>query len=162
VVEIDPEPRQRLARGLDEPEVAEVVEQQPPDQELEREVIHPLAALPVGAVGGLDPAVDDVVAHGERGGGVPVVVARARAVLAHRVDELGVDRLAQRGGVGQAPLRPPPARGLARKAAIAAWRGRRKGIATALSTSSILAMGRSCDGWSERRACALLLCAARK
>ena len=43
-VEVDAELGERLARGLGQAEVAERVEQQPPDQELEREVVDPLAA----------------------------------------------------------------------------------------------------------------------
>ena len=95
-VEIDFEAAQRRARGFGDPEVAERVEQQAPDQELEREVVDPLAAVAIGAARGVDPAVDDVVARHERGRHQPVVIARVAGILADHVGELVEHRLPER------------------------------------------------------------------
>jgi hypothetical protein len=71
-----------------EPEVGKCVEQHAPDQELEREVIHTLAAVAIGAARRLAPAVDDVVARGERQRDQPVVVACVRRLPRHAVAQL--------------------------------------------------------------------------
>ena len=66
VFDIDAEIRQCLARGLGDAEIAERIEQKPPEQEFDREVIDALLLLGIGLPRGMHPAVDHAVAHGER------------------------------------------------------------------------------------------------
>src|SRR4029077_5716090 len=70
-------------------EIAEHVRQQAADQELEREVVDALAALGMaGALRG-EPAMDDPVADGERGGQKPIAIGGRAGILPDRQDQLG-------------------------------------------------------------------------
>ena len=106
-VEVDAEVAQRLARHLGDAEIGQRVEQQAPDQEFEREVVDPLAAVAVGPARGVHPAVDDVVADRERRRDEPVVLLRVAGILADHVRELVQDDVAElrnvvaRGSVGR-------------------------------------------------------------
>ena len=75
-VEVDLQSAQRRARRLGDAEIAERVEEEPPDQELERKVVDPLAAVAIRSPRGVDPAVDDMVARDQGGRDEPVVIAR--------------------------------------------------------------------------------------
>src|SRR5438445_209213 len=68
LVEIDVEAGQRRARSPEQPEVDQRIEQQPPDQEFDREIVHALAMLAFGSLLGLQPAVDHAVADSKNGG----------------------------------------------------------------------------------------------
>jgi hypothetical protein len=96
-IEIDVELREGDANGFGQAEVADAIEQQSADQELQGEIVDALLALLVGGAGRVHPAVDDAVAHGEGGSGEPVVRARALDVLAHGIGELVEDRLLKGG-----------------------------------------------------------------
>ena len=86
---------ERVLRRRGEPEVAERVHQQASDQELERQVVDALPAVAVRCAGRLHPAVDGVVAYGERGRDEPVVIAGVAGILAHRIRELVEDQRAE-------------------------------------------------------------------
>ncbi len=88
---------QRRAHGLGQAQVIQGVGQEPADQELQREVVNPLAALVVHDPGRGEPAVDDAVADGQGGGDEPVVVAGHDRVLADGIGQLG-DQGAPDGG----------------------------------------------------------------
>ena len=122
------------------PRIAERVEQEPPDQELQGEVIDALLPALVGGAGRVHPAVDDVVAHGEGRRREPVVVARAVRVLAHRIGQLGEDRLLEGGDVrlARACLRRPSEP--------------RRGPAGTASSSSMTAFS-ECGSATESRLC---------
>ena len=98
-------------------EIAERLEQQPADQELEREVVDPLLLALIGRARRIHPAVDDAVAHGKRRRHEPVVVARGGRVLADRIGELRQDGVAKARRIdarrgGRAAVRPCGSRGL--------------------------------------------------
>ena len=116
-LEIDAELGERRARRCDQSEIAQAVEQEPPDQELQGEVIDALLPALVGGAGRVHPAVDDVVTHGEGRGREPVMVARAVRVLADRIGQLGEDRLLEGGDVrlARAGLVGPRSRGAGRQ-----------------------------------------------
>jgi hypothetical protein len=97
LLEIDAQLLERLTRDLGEPEVPEGVHQLPPDEELEREVVDALRPLAIGPAGRLHPVARDLVARRERGGDVPVAVARVRGVLADGVEQLVHDGRAEGG-----------------------------------------------------------------
>ena len=90
---------QRIAHLVGDAQVADVVAQQPADQEFQAEVIDLLGLAFVAAPGGAQPAFDDLVARGQRGGEEPVAPLRAAFALAHVEDQLAKDALAQRLGV---------------------------------------------------------------
>ncbi|MCY1530704.1 hypothetical protein D9M68_659040 [compost metagenome] len=97
--------RQGLARHVEQPEVAQVVDQQPANEKLQREVIDALSVLPVDQGGGLLPTVDHMVAGRQGHGLEPVVVEGVARVLAHRVLEFRQDAVLERlDGVGRARL----------------------------------------------------------
>jgi hypothetical protein len=75
-VEVHFQSAQRRARRLGDAKIAERIEEEPPDQELERKVVDPLAAVAIRSPRGVDPAVDDVVARDQGGRDEPVVIAR--------------------------------------------------------------------------------------
>jgi hypothetical protein len=60
---------------------------QPTDQEFEAEVIDPLVALGVSLAGRFHPAIDDLVAQRQHGGGEPVMRLGGAFVLADAVIE---------------------------------------------------------------------------
>ena len=66
LVQIDVEAGQRGAHRVELVQVVEVVEQQPPDQEFERQVIDPLGAVLVRGIDACQPAVDDAVAQRDK------------------------------------------------------------------------------------------------
>ncbi len=92
---LDAELGQGGAHRFEQVEIVQAVDQQAADQEFEGEVIDPLALVRVGRAGGLHPAVDDAVAHGECGGDEPVPVGGDERVLADGIGELGDDGAAQ-------------------------------------------------------------------
>ena len=96
LLEVDAEARERVRHRLDLAEIADRIEQQPADEELEREVVDPLLLLPIGLARGIHPPLDDAIAHGERGGDEPVVLFRVLRVLADLVEELRDDARAPR------------------------------------------------------------------
>jgi hypothetical protein len=107
-VEIDAEHVERLAHRRCQPEVGHRIDEQSPDQELEREIVDALATGAVGGARRIEPAIDDAVAHGERRRHEPVVIQRVRAILADHVGELAEDRGPHRlggGGVGRGRAR---------------------------------------------------------
>ena len=92
--QVDAELVQRLGHRLGDAEIGHRVEQQPADQELERQVVDPLAPVGVDLGGRVQPAIDDEVAGGEGDGEKPVARARDLRDLADRVGQLG-----QHGGL---------------------------------------------------------------
>ena len=105
---VDPEVGERRLGGVGEAQVVDRVAQEAADQELEREIVDPLAVALVDLPRRRHPAVDQPVADGQRQGHEPVVPGRVPRVLADRVDQLVEDGLAQalpveaagRGGEG--------------------------------------------------------------
>ena len=79
--EIDAELCERRRHGLDDADIGHRVEQHAADKKFERKIIDPLAALRVGAVGGIDPALDDDVAGRVRDRQKPVALARGDGSL---------------------------------------------------------------------------------
>ncbi len=79
-------------------EIVQGVAQQPPDQELEAEIIDPLGAGGVRHAGRFHPSIDDIVAHRQDRRGKPVVRAGSFRVLADPVDERIDDRIGEVGG----------------------------------------------------------------
>ena len=71
------------------------VVEQAADQELEAEIIDPLAVALVDLAGGGDPAIHETVADGQGHGQEPVVAGGAGGVLADRVEQLVEQGLAQ-------------------------------------------------------------------
>ncbi len=98
-VEIDVQLGERGTHLIDEVEIAQRVVEQAADEEFQREIVNALAALCVGGTGGGDPALDDAVAHGERGGDEPVALGGDDRVAADGVGQLGNDGAAQGGDV---------------------------------------------------------------
>ena len=99
-VEIDPEIAERGGDGFGQPQILDDIGEQAADQEFERQIIDVLLAL--GAAGAVDrqPAMDDPVAQGERGGDEPVARGRAVAVLADRERQLGENARLERLDIG--------------------------------------------------------------
>ncbi len=85
LVERHAEFRQGGAQFACQAEIADVLAQQPPDQEFEREVVDVLPLMPAGALHLFQKALDHVVAHREGGRHEPVAVARLGWRLAERV-----------------------------------------------------------------------------
>jgi hypothetical protein len=100
LLHVDPKRLQRFPERRGEAEVAQVVAEQPPDEEFEAEIVHLLRAGLVRRAGQVDPAVHDVVPHRHGGGDEPVAVARPEPALAEVVGQLLQDGFAQGGGVG--------------------------------------------------------------
>ena len=98
-VQIDAEFGQRGAHRLQHLQIVERVDQQPADQEFQRQIIDPLAVLVVRGAGRGHPAIDDAVAHAQRGGDEPVPLGGDHRILAHRVGQLGDDGTPQRRDV---------------------------------------------------------------
>ena len=95
LVEIDVEAGQRRARGPEQAKIDQRVEQQAPDQEFDREVVHALAVLALGPLLRLQPAVDHAVADRKHGGKIPIVGAGVRRCRAARIGQLVEDRVTQ-------------------------------------------------------------------
>jgi len=93
-VEVDAERGERAPRGLGQPHVVERIEQQPPDQEFDREIIDALLP-PFGVVAFRHPDVDQPVAQRHDGRLIPVMLARLLRRFGQRIDELGLDGVAQ-------------------------------------------------------------------
>ena len=79
---------QRLAHGFAHFQRQQGVGEGAADEELHRQVIHPLHVLLVLCPGGGHPALHQLVAHGQLGGVQPVLGAGRHRVLAHGVDQL--------------------------------------------------------------------------
>ena len=77
--------RQRLFHLRRHADVGECIAQQPPDQELHRQVIDALAALVVGPAGGGDPAIDDLVSQRVDRCRIPVVLLGRAFILTDTV-----------------------------------------------------------------------------
>ncbi len=90
---------ERRPHGLGQAEIVQGIGQQPADQELQGQVVNPLALLGVDGPCRGEPAVDDAVADGQGGGDEPVVVAGHDGILAHGIGQLGHQRAAQGGDV---------------------------------------------------------------
>ncbi len=92
---------QRLFHLAGQPHVAQRIAQQPADEEFEAEIIDPLAAIRIGFAGRFHPAVDDLVAQRQDGGGEPVMRLGGALVLADAVaqdiDDQRVDLRARHG-----------------------------------------------------------------
>ena len=98
-VEIDAKLGQRGAHRLQHLQIVERVDQQPADQEFQRQIIDALAVLGVDGAGRGHPAIDDAVAHAQRGGDEPVALGGDHRVLADGVGQFGDHGAAQRGDV---------------------------------------------------------------
>ena len=98
-VEVDAKLLQRRPHRAGQTEIVQAVEQQPPDQEFERQVIDVLAPVGVAGARGRHPAIDDAVAHRQRGGDEPVPLGCDDRVLAHGIGQLRHDRTAHRDDV---------------------------------------------------------------
>jgi len=96
LIEVDAQRLQRFARDIQQSDVRERVEEHAADEELQREVIDPLATISIAALRRLAPAIDHVVAGGEAHGDEPVVFPRVRRLAGDRVTQLGEDRRAER------------------------------------------------------------------
>jgi hypothetical protein len=83
---VHPECRERGRGGVVDAEIAQGIGEQAADQELEAEIVDPLAAALVGLARARHPAVDQPVAHRERQGDEPVVPGGGLRVLADLVD----------------------------------------------------------------------------
>jgi len=101
------QPMRRVHRRLEpaigvllQPEVDDGILQQAADEKLHREIVDALAALAVDAAGRLEPRIDESVADHTRQRQPPVRQRRGGGVLANRVAQLVVDRIAQGRGVG--------------------------------------------------------------
>ena len=90
-LQVDAQLGKGLAGFLEQPEVAEVVQQQATDEELQGQVVDPLARGRFTLRGGLLPVVDDVVAHRQGHRFEPVVRARGGWVAADAVAQFGED-----------------------------------------------------------------------
>jgi hypothetical protein len=97
-----------LAQGLlhfpSQAHVRERIAHQPPDQELQAEIIDPLAARIIGAPRGIHPGIDDLVAQRQNCGlepvmrlGRPLVLADA---VAQHIDDQIVDLGRDAGRIG--------------------------------------------------------------
>ena len=91
LVEIDAQAGQRGAGRLHQIEIGQRVEQQAPDEKFDREVVDLLPRRRLVAPPLIHPAVDDAIAHRERGGDEPIVRAGAGGVAADRIGELAED-----------------------------------------------------------------------
>ena len=80
--------RQRFADAVGQLQVIHGVAQQATNQKFEREVVHALFLSAVVFAGGRHPAIHDVVAHDQNGGGQPIAAVRSQRVFADRVGEL--------------------------------------------------------------------------
>ena len=92
VGEADAEIAERGVEHLEKAHIVQRIGEQPADQELETEIVDPLAPRIVALLFRCQPAVHDAVAQRQRGGLVPVVLGRHAGVLADREPELGKDR----------------------------------------------------------------------
>jgi hypothetical protein len=90
-VVVEAEAAERGAHRAEQAEVRHRVVQQAADQEFHRQIVDPLAMRGVGAVRGLEPGVDHMIAHGHGDGGRPVLRGRGLAVLAYRIGQLVED-----------------------------------------------------------------------
>jgi len=95
-LEVHAELVERRDGSRGEPQIGQRVEEHAADEELEREVIDALAAVAIRAARGLAPAIDDVIARGERDGEEPVVVACVRGLFRDVVAQLRQHRGAKR------------------------------------------------------------------
>ena len=87
------------SHAIDQAEIVEGVVQQPADQELQRQVIDALALGNVVVAGRGHPALEHVVAHGERGRDEPVPVGGDNGIAADRVGQLMDHALTECGDV---------------------------------------------------------------
>ena len=84
-IPIEPEVIHHLAHVRVQPQVDHVVAHRAADEVLHREVVHPFYVLLVVRLAGLDPPLDQPVAHGHRQRHVAVVVRGRVLVLGQRV-----------------------------------------------------------------------------
>ncbi len=87
-LEVDVYAGQRLARHIEQAQIAETVGKQAADEKFQREVIDPLLALTVTLPGTVHPLVDHAVTRGQRHRLEPVMVGGMLGVLADRVGQL--------------------------------------------------------------------------
>ena len=85
--------------AIDQAEIVERVVQQPADQELQRQVIDAFALGNVVVAGRSHPALEHMVAHGQRGRDEPVPVGGDNGVTADRVGQLMDHALTECGDV---------------------------------------------------------------
>ncbi len=102
MIQILPQIRECSPRGIRQPKVTERILQQATDQKLHREIIDPLTALQVRAARCRDPPIDNVVAHHQRQGGIPILRHRMSGILADTVEEPLQNCRAQRLGIALA------------------------------------------------------------
>ena len=100
-VEIGAQHVQGLARGVDQSQVAEHVEQLPADQELQRQVVDALAVALARLAPHIDPFRCDAVAQRQGRGHVPVMRRGALRLLACGFGQLRRDRRGQGSGAFQ-------------------------------------------------------------
>ena len=81
-VQIDIQRGERFAHLFQHAHVGKGIAHQAADQEFQRQVVNALAALPVGAFRGIDPARDDAIANHLDGSVEPIVTRRHTGVLA--------------------------------------------------------------------------------
>ena len=94
-VEIDSQIRQGAPRCINQAQIRERIEQHAADQEFDRQIVDAFLFLPFGLVARDEPGVDDAIAHRERGGLIPIVVAGCVGVLAQFVGKFAADRIAK-------------------------------------------------------------------
>ena len=78
---------QRVGHVLQQAHIRYRITQQSADQELQRQVVDPLALAVIGLAGGFHPPVDDPVAHCQHGCGQPVMRLGNAPVLADAVNQ---------------------------------------------------------------------------
>ena len=90
---------QRLARRVDQPQIAQHIKQLAANEKFEGEIMHALAVVLPRLAPRLNPARRDAVAQCQRRGHVPVVRRGALRFLAGCLGQLGGDGSSQRRGI---------------------------------------------------------------
>ena len=91
---------QRRFRLLDQFEIDDAILEQAPDEKFHRQVIDPLGAGLIGLVSGLEPRIDNAVAHRVTQRHAPVFENGVLGILAEGIGQMAQDRVAQ-GGRGK-------------------------------------------------------------
>ena len=78
ILQIHIQPRQRLAHRPHDVQIVQIIEQQPPDQKLQRQIIHPLLPLPLRRLQALQPRLHREIPHHDGGRQQPVPLGENR------------------------------------------------------------------------------------
>ena len=97
---------QEIAADVDDSEIEKVVLQRAADQELERQIIQPLAVGAFKAGPGREHLFDQHVAHGERGGHIPIVLGQLAPPLGQRETDVMFDKPGEQLAIGFSQRRP--------------------------------------------------------